>query len=74
MTWPVGRAAEFVGTYDLRKREYHLTAELAQSDPRMIAMGEELDLVRGALPEFDAEAFAAGHLTPVYFGLSLIHI
>ena len=41
---------------------------LAQSDPRLIAAGEELDLVRGALPEFNREAFVAGHLTPVFFG------
>ena len=74
VTWPVGRAAEFVGTYDLRKREYHLTAELAQSDPRMQAMGEELDLVRAALPEFNVEEFAAGHLTPVFFGSAIREI
>src|ERR1700692_2565217 len=36
VTWPVGRAAGFVGTYDLRRRKYHLTRELPQSDPRMI--------------------------------------
>ena len=74
VTWPVGRAAEFVGTYDLRKREYHLTVELSQSDPRMQAMGEELDLVRAALPEFNVEEFAAGHLTPVFFGSAIREI
>src|ERR1700687_3494629 len=26
VTWPVGRAAEFAGTYDLRSRQMHLTA------------------------------------------------
>lgn len=71
VTWPVGRASEFVGTYDLRKREYHLTTDLAQSDPRMIQVSEELDLVRGALPEFEVEPFAAGHLTPVFFGSAI---
>jgi peptide chain release factor 3 len=71
VTWPVGRAADFVGTYDIRKRSYRLTKELTQSDPRMIAMGEELDLVHGALPEFDIPSFAAGHLTPVYFGSAI---
>ena len=71
VTWPVGRASEFVGTYDLRRRAYRLTTELPQSDPRMIAMGEELDLVRGALPEFDLESFNAGHLTPVLFGSAI---
>jgi peptide chain release factor 3 len=74
VTWPVGRASEFIGTYDLLKREYHLTQEVSQSDPRMVAMGEELDLVRAALPEFDVPSFAAGHLTPVYFGSAIKEI
>ncbi len=73
-TWPVGRAASFVGTYDLRTRDVHLTAPLAQSDPRMQALGEELDLVRAALPEFDREGFNAGHLTPVFFGSAMREI
>ena len=67
-TWPIGRAATFVGTYDLRARAVHLANPLPQSDPRMIALGEELDLVQAALPEWDAKSFNAGHLTPVYFG------
>ena len=71
VTWPVGRASDFVGTYDIRKRSYRTTVELSQSDPRMVAMGEELDLVRGALPEFDLESFNAGHLTPVLFGSAI---
>jgi peptide chain release factor 3 len=71
VTWPVGRAATFAGTYDLRKPELHLTAPLPQSDPRMAALGEEVDLVRAALPEFDRDAFNAGHLTPVYFGSAI---
>ncbi len=74
VTWPVGRASEFIGTYDLRKLTYRLTTEVSQSDPRMIQMNEELELVRGALPEFDVEAFAAGHLTPVYFGSAIREI
>ena len=74
VTWPVGRAADFVGTYDLRRREYRLTQELPQSDARMVALGEEIDLVRAALPEFSAEEFAAGHLTPVYFGSAIKEI
>src|SRR5690348_11557091 len=53
VTWPVGRAAEFVGTYDLRSRALLLTQEVAQSDPRMAALAEEVDLVRAALPEFE---------------------
>jgi peptide chain release factor 3 len=74
VTWPVGRAAEFVGTYDLRSREYRLTQELAQADPRLQALGDEVDLVRAALPEFEVEPFAAGHLTPVFFGSAIREI
>ena len=74
VTWPVGRAAEFAGTYDMRKRTYHLTSDLAQSDPRMIAVAEEIDLARAALPEFEVEAFYQGHLTPVFFGSAIKHI
>jgi peptide chain release factor 3 len=71
VTWPVGRAADFAGTYDLRRREYHLTSELSQSDERMAQLGEEIDLVRAALPEFDVESFMAGHLTPTFFGSAI---
>ncbi|HTR16876.1 MAG TPA: peptide chain release factor 3 [Acetobacteraceae bacterium] len=73
-TWPVGRAAEFIGTYDLRTRETRLTQPVEQSDPRMQALGEEIDLVRAALPEFDRDAFNAGHLTPVFFGSAIREI
>jgi len=71
VTWPVGRAAEFVGTYDLRNRSLHLLKELPQSDPRLQTMAEEVDLAQAALPEFDLDGFNAGHLTPVYFGSAI---
>ncbi|HEY2616259.1 MAG TPA: peptide chain release factor 3 [Acetobacteraceae bacterium] len=71
VTWPVGRAADFAGTYDLRARDLRLTVELPQSDPRLAALGDEVDLIRAALPEFDREAFSAGHLTPTYFGSAI---
>src|SRR5256885_6136819 len=71
VTWPVGRAARFAGTYDLRTRQMRLSAELAQSDARMQALADEVDLIRAALPEFDIAAFSAGHLTPVYFGSAI---
>jgi peptide chain release factor 3 len=73
-TWPVGRAADFVGTYDVRSRELNVTESLAQSDARMQALGDEMDLVRAALPEFDRGSFNAGHLTPVYFGSAIREI
>jgi peptide chain release factor 3 len=71
VTWPVGRAAEFVGTYDLRARALRLPGQLAQADERLIAMADEIDLVQAALPEFDRGAFLGGHLTPVYFGAAI---
>ena len=40
----------------------------------MQALGDELDLVRAALPEWDLESFNAGHLTPVYFGSAMREI
>jgi len=46
VTWPVGRAAEFAGTYDLRARALHLIAELPQSDPRLAALADEVDQIR----------------------------
>jgi peptide chain release factor 3 len=73
-TWPVGRASDFAGTYDIRARELHLTEQLPQSDPRMVALGGELELVQAALPEFDLDSFNAGHLTPVYFGSAIREI
>ena len=73
-TWPIGRASEFVGTYRLDRREVRTTVALAQSDPRMAALGEELDLVRAAMPEFDRDSFNAGHLSPAYFGSAMREI
>ncbi len=73
-TWPIGRASNFAGTYDLRARAVHLDTPLEQSDPRMVALGEELELVQAALPEWDKDSFDAGHLTPVYFGSAMKEI
>jgi peptide chain release factor 3 len=74
LTWPVGRAADFAGTYDLRKRQLHVNGAIEQADPRMQALGDEIDLVRAALPEFERSEFAAGHLTPVFFGSAIKEI
>jgi len=74
VSWPVGRAADFAGTYDLRGRQLHLTGDLPQSDPRLAVLGDELDLVRAALPEFERAPFLEGHLTPVYFGSAIKNI
>jgi peptide chain release factor 3 len=74
VTWPIGRAADFVGTYDILARTLHAPQTLAQSDSRLVAMGEEMDLVRAALPEFEVEPFRAGSLTPVFFGSAIKEI
>ncbi|TPW34477.1 peptide chain release factor 3 [Oecophyllibacter saccharovorans] len=73
-TWPVGRAARFVGTYDLRTKTLHTTEELPPDDPRLAEMEEECQLASAALPEFDQESFDAGHLTPVFFGSAMKEI
>ena len=73
-TWPIGRAAQFAGTYRIAEREVRTAEPLSQSDPRMQALAEEVDLVRAALPEFDRESFDAGHLSPVYFGSAMREI
>ena len=74
VTWPIGRAATFAGTYDVRSRDLHLLEPLGQSDSRMVQLGEDLELVQAALPEFDLESFNAGHLTPVFFGSAIKEI
>jgi peptide chain release factor 3 len=73
-TWPVGRGGAFAGTYDIWSRDLHVAPALPQSDERMIALGDEMDLVRAALPEFDRASFLEGHLTPVYFGSAIKEI
>ncbi|ANA13576.1 MULTISPECIES: peptide chain release factor 3 [Acetobacter] len=73
-TWPVGRAATFVGTYDILTKKLHTTVDLPEDDARLVQMREELELVEAALPEFDKESFDAGHLTPVFFGSAIKEI
>ena len=73
-TWPVGRAQNFVGTYHLQSRDLRLTTPLAQSDPRLQALADEVDLARAALPEWDQQSFNAGHLSPAYFGSAMREI
>ncbi|MGH7155904.1 MAG: GTP-binding protein, partial [Acetobacteraceae bacterium] len=71
VSWPIGRAADFAGTYDVQGRALRLQQDLPQSDPRLRALADEVDLVRAALPPFDRAAFMEGHLTPVYFGSAI---
>ncbi|MXV44063.1 GTP-binding protein [Saccharibacter sp. 17.LH.SD] len=73
-TWPVGRAASFVGTYDLRTKTLHTKEVLPEGDERLIALEEECSLVEVALPAFEKEFFDEGHLTPVFFGSAMKEI
>ena len=74
LTWPIGRAATFIGTYDIRNGEVHTTVPVDDTDPRMVQVREELELVEAALPPFDKDAFDEGHLTPVFFGSAMKEI
>lgn len=71
LTWPVGRAAKFLGTYDLRKESMRLKEEVADNDERILQMQEEVELARAGLPEFNLDDFNAGFLTPVFFGSAI---
>ncbi|MCA3349338.1 MAG: peptide chain release factor 3 [Roseomonas sp.] len=85
--WPVGRAADFAGVYDLATDRFLPVAEGAEpiqldspedpklaalvGDERALALSEEVLLARAGYPEFDAERFLEGSLTPVFFGSAL---
>ncbi|MGO4565247.1 peptide chain release factor 3 [Rhizobium sp. 2YAF20] len=85
ITWPIGRAKSFSGTYHLAKNEVRSSDTEAETTPvngpRAIAgrlpenerdhFVEELELARDACRPFDRDAFLEGHLTPVFFGSAL---
>lgn len=71
LTWPVGRAAKFLGAYDVRKQTMRLKEGIPETDDRVIALKEEVELVKAALPEFNIDDFKAGFLTPVFFGSAI---
>jgi peptide chain release factor 3 len=85
ITWPIGRAKSFCGTYHLAKNEVRFSDTEAQTTPvngpQAVAdrlpenerkhFVEELELARDACRPFDREAFLEGHLTPVFFGSAL---
>ncbi|MGN6550256.1 MAG: peptide chain release factor 3 [Pararhizobium sp.] len=87
MTWPIGRAKTFSGTYHLADNAVRGTDD---EDRRTKVNGPESDAAAGRLPEnerdafieetalaleacrpFDLAAFREGHLTPVFFGSAL---
>ena len=87
VTWPIGRARSFVGTYDLRASairridsDESLQRVNGPSDPAVAellpdheraAFLEELELAVEACRPFDLASFREGHLTPVFFGSAL---
>ena len=78
MNWPIGMGGEFEGVMDLSTRRigrpegdsrtYQGTSDAAPLSPRF---AEEVELGEGGYAAFDAEAYRAGDLTPVYFGSAL---
>ena len=79
MSWPVGMGSDFAGVLDLvanrvsrpdgDSRTFQGRTEDAPALPDAIA--EEVELAQAGYPAFDAEAYRAGDLTPVYFGSAL---
>jgi peptide chain release factor 3 len=81
--WPAGFGLNFKGILDLSADRFSVfggkTEELIGADAlaaRLPAdvkakLDEDVDLVRGVYPHFDATAYAQGHLTPVFFGSAL---
>jgi peptide chain release factor 3 len=87
VTWPIGRAKTFAGTWNMARGT--MRRQDAQLEPVKVN-GPQADSVAGLLPEnereafieeatlaqeacrpFDRQAFLEGHLTPVYFGSAL---
>ena len=79
MSWPVGMGGQFQGVLDLAtnriarpegdSRTFQGKVEDAPELPADVA--EEIELAQAGYAAFDAEAYRAGDLTPVYFGSAL---
>ena len=78
MNWPIGMGGEFEGVMDLASgriarpdgdsRTFQGRSDAA---PLSARFAEEVELAQGGYAPFDAEAYRAGDLTPVYFGSAL---
>jgi peptide chain release factor 3 len=78
MNWPIGMGGEFEGVMDLTTRQisrptgdsrtFQGTTDDAALSERF---AEEVELAVGGYASFDAEAYRAGDLTPVFFGSAL---
>ncbi|HEX7709355.1 MAG TPA: peptide chain release factor 3 [Sphingomonadaceae bacterium] len=78
-SWPIGMGGLFKGVLDFAtgsasRPEGGSKEYLGQRDASPVipeAFAEEIELARGAYPEFDVGAYRSGDLTPVYFGSAL---
>jgi peptide chain release factor 3 len=80
MVWPVGMGGLFRGCFDVRSNRLVSAVKPGQEErnvafaippEQQAQLDEDVELVRGVFPEFDQQAYAEGHLTPVYFGSAL---
>jgi len=86
ITWPVGSGKDFIGTYDLKRRQTRLMNE--KGDDHRDEIGDEeldallkeryltdlregIDLAADGTNAFDLQSFREGHLTPVFWGSAL---
>ncbi len=79
MSWPIGMGGEFQGVLDLTTNrisrpegDSRTFQGKVEADPVLPpAIIEEIELAQAGYATFDAEAYRAGDLTPVYFGSAL---
>jgi len=79
MSWPVGMGGTFEGVLDLKTRslsrpdgDSRTFQGRTEQDPTLPPeIADEIELAEGGYASFDADAYRAGDLTPVYFGSAL---
>ena len=86
ITWPVGSGKDFIGTYDLKRRQTRLMNEKGDDhrdeigDDKLDALLEQryltglregIELAAEGTNPFDLQSFREGHLTPVFWGSAL---
>lgn len=73
MNWPVGSGQILQGIYDLQK-DALVPFKNASDHPEVVSEAmDEIELLRDAGNEFDADKIAHGKLTPVFFGSALVN-
>ena len=86
VTWPIGSGSRLLGVYHLLKDEICLYSKESESTyiqgidsgetaqalgTQLDELKEEIELIKGACPEFSLADYLAGKLTPVFFGSAL---